>query len=450
MQKEYDLIVIGTGVAASTVASTCRSEGWSVAVIDSRPFGGTCPLRGCDPKKVLLNAAGLVDRHGRARSQGVVKGPADCDWSNLIRFKREFTEPVPKSREAGFSESGIDTFHGRARFTDKTTVEVGDDRLVGRKILIASGAKPRPLPIGGAEKVATSADFLEGESLPNRIVFIGGGYISFELAHAARRFGADVMILHRSAHPLKHFEPDVVASLLEATRDAGIDVRLETEVEGVEGEDGGPVEVRATSGGREERFSADLAVHGAGRVPEIDDLEPTRGGVERDKGILVNEYLQSVSNPDVYAAGDAAQSGGPALTPVASYEGQVAAENLLKPQTRASDYGEIPSVVFSIPPMASVGLRQTDAENRGIRYRVSAGDSSTWFTSRHQGNRHAAFKVLIEAGTGRILGAHLLGPEAENVINTFAVAMRTGMPASDLKQMRFTYPTASSDIAAML
>jgi len=316
METQYDLVVIGTGVAASTVASRCRSKNWSVAVVDSRPFGGTCPLRGCDPKKVLLSAAGLVDRYAKASSERIVApGGLEPSWPELIRFKRTFTDPVPESREKSFTDSGIETFHGRARFLDKTTIEVGADRLSAGKILIASGAKPRPLTMPRAEHVITSADFLELDTLPSRIIFIGGGYVSFELAHAAARFGAKPTILHRSDRPLKRFEPDVVGYLIETTRDAGVDVRLETEVKAVNAASD-VIEVQAASPGGDVRLETDLVVHGAGRIPEIDDLDLARGGVQREKGIVVDEYLQSVSNPAVYAAGDAAQTEGMPLTPI--------------------------------------------------------------------------------------------------------------------------------------
>lgn len=451
MERQYDLVVIGTGVAASTAASACRAEGWGVAVVDSRPYGGTCALRGCDPKKVLLGAAGLVDRHTRARAEGIV-GPADlqADWAELMRFKRTFTDPVPQSTEKSFAESGIDAFHGRARFGGETTVEVGEDRLSGGKILIASGAKPRPLAFPGAEHVTTSAEFLELETLSRRIVFIGGGYISFELAHAAARFGATATVLHRSARALKRFDADVVDRLVEATRDAGIDVHLETEVEAVHQVAGG-LEVQAKSAADgASQFKADLVVHGAGRVPEIDDLDLEQAGIRREKGVVVNEYLQSISNPAVYAAGDAAQTPGAPLTPVASYEGQTVAKNLLEPNSQAAEYTAVPSVVFSIPPLASVGLREEEAENRGIVCQINSAETSGWFTSRQEGNRHAAYKVLIDKQTDRVVGVHLLGPHAEEVINVFAVAMHAEMRASELKQMRFAYPTSSSDISSML
>ena len=204
MRKKFDLVVIGTGSAASTAASKCRAAGWSVAVVDSRPFGGTCALRGCDPKKVLVGAAALIDWVRRMESTG---DNARIEWPELMRFKRTFTDPVSKQREKSFAEAGIETFHGSARFTGPTNVQVGEDVLEGRHVLIATGAKPQKLNIPGEEHLTTSEQFLELDSLPRRIVFVGGGYISFEFAHISVRCGAKVTLLHRGERPLERFEP---------------------------------------------------------------------------------------------------------------------------------------------------------------------------------------------------------------------------------------------------
>ena len=195
----YDLIVIGTGVAASTVAWECYSAGWKIAIIDSRPFGGTCALRGCDPKKVLVGAAEVIDWNHRMGDKGISNtNDIHIKWPELMHFKRSFTEPVPKAREDQFSNAAIATFHGHASFTDATTIKVtekkdggGTDHVLnGKYILVATGAKPAKLNIPGEEHVTISDQFLELDYLPERIVFIGGGYISFEFAHIAARAGA--------------------------------------------------------------------------------------------------------------------------------------------------------------------------------------------------------------------------------------------------------------------
>ncbi|HTQ57689.1 MAG TPA: NAD(P)/FAD-dependent oxidoreductase [Bryobacteraceae bacterium] len=446
MHKSLDLVVIGTGAAAATVAGDCRAAGWSVAVIDSLPFGGTCMLRGCDPKKVLVGAADLFDWMRRMRGKGIVAPEAHIDWPELMRFKRTFTGPVPQAREDSFARAGIAAFHGRARFTGPRTVAVGGDTLEGRHIVIASGARPAPLGIPGEALITYSDQFLESDRLPRTILFVGGGYIAFEFAHLAARAGVRTAILHRGARPLERFDPDLVARLVEHTRSLGIDVELQTPVEAIEGEGG---ELRVRSGVR--TFEAQMAVHAAGRIPDLNDLDLAAAGVEWDKhGVKVNEYLRSVSNPAVYAAGDAAAGGGAPLTPVAGYHGRIVSANLLQGDHRTPDYAGMASTVFTIPPLATVGLQEEAARRAGLKFSVHHGDSGNWYSSRRVNEPCAGYKVLLEEGTGRILGAHLLGDQAAEHINLFALAVRFGLRSSDLKDILFAYPTHASDTQYML
>ena len=234
MTRKFDVITIGTGSAASAVASSCREAGWQVAVVDSRPFGGTCALRGCDPKKVLVGAAEAVDWARRMKGKGIQAARLQIDWPELMRFKRSFTEPVPKRREEGFAKAGIAAFHGRARFAGPTIVQVGKETLEGRYVVIATGEAPVDLKIPGAEHLTTSDQFLELNELPRRILFIGGGYIAFEFAHVAARVGSQVTVLHSRPRPLAHFDPDLVDQLVEQTRELGIEVHLGTEAIGIE------------------------------------------------------------------------------------------------------------------------------------------------------------------------------------------------------------------------
>ncbi|MGH9711844.1 MAG: dihydrolipoyl dehydrogenase family protein [Candidatus Acidiferrales bacterium] len=450
MTKKFDLVAIGTGSGASAVASRCRSAGWQVAIVDSRPFGGTCALRGCDPKKVLVGAAEVIAWVRRMKGKGIRTEQLRIDWQELMRFKRSFTEPVPKHREEGLAKAGIATFHGRARFVGQTTVQVGNDVLEGRYTVIATGQKPANLKIFGAEHLTTSDQFLELDDLPRRIVFIGGGYVAFEFAHVTARAGSQVTILHRGARPLPRFDPDLVGQLVNQTRELGIGVELGTQAEGLE-KCSGKLTVHASASGEKRTYQADMVVHAAGRVPEIDDLNLEAAGVQWDsRGVKVNEFLQSVSNPAVYAAGDASASGGPPLTPVAGYEGMIVAANLLKENHQKPNYLGIPTVVFTVPALASVGLSEREAGKQGRQIRIKKEMTSSWYASRRVGETHSGFKVLVEEGTDRILGAHLLGGGAEEVINLFAVAMRSGMRATDLKQMLFAYPTHGSNLPYML
>lgn len=445
----FDLVALGTGSAASAAASRCRASGWEVAVVDSRPFGGTCALRGCDPKKVLVGAAEVFDWARRMKGKGV-GGEISIQWPELMRFKRSLIQHVPKGREEGFAKAGIAAFHGSARFVGPTAVQVGEDVLEGRHVVVATGQRPADLGIPGAEHLTTSDQFLELDELPKRIVFIGGGYIACEFSHVAARAGAQVSLLHRGARPLPRFDPDLVGEVVALTRELGVDVQLSTEVVGVEKTSGNLI-VRAVSSGHQRTYEADLVVHAAGRVPELDELSLDVAGVKWDKGgVAVNGFLQSVSNPAVYAAGDAAASGGPSLTPVASYEGAVVASNLLKGNHQKPDYLGIPTVVFTIPPLAAVGLGESEARSRGVSFRVKSELTAGWYASRRVGEKHSGYKVLVEDGTDKILGAHLLGGQAEEVINVFAVAIRSGMRATELAHVLMAYPTHGSNISYML
>jgi glutathione reductase (NADPH) len=449
MVREFDLIVIGTGSAGASAAYECRSAGWSVVLIDSRPFGGTCALRGCDPKKVLVDATALIERTQQMTGKGVSCDDVKIDWPALMQFKRTFTQPVPANREQRFLQAGIAIFHGRARFTDKTIVQVGDDTLNSRYVLIAVGARPATLGIDGEGHLTTSEEFLELDALPPRILFVGGGYISLEFAHIAVRSGVQAQILHRGERPLERFDPDMVDRLAHATRELGIMLHLKTAVQKIERGSGG-FTVHASVDRRRQTFEADLVVHGAGRVPDIDDLDLETAHVEREKdGIRVNEFLQSVSNPNVYAAGDAAAKG-PPLTPVAAIEGEVVAANLLKGNHRAADFAAVASIAYTLPPVASVGLLEAAAKEKGLQFRVNHQDTSKWYSSRHLGAKYSAFKILIEEGSERIVGAHLIGPHAEEQINLFTLAIRSGIRSSDIEATLFAYPTGASDLSSMV
>lgn len=450
MRKQFDLVVIGTGDAASIVAQECRSAGWEVAIVDSRPFGGTCALRGCDPKKVLVGAAEVVDWVRRMNGRGVEAESARIEWPELMAFKRSFTDPVPKSSEQSFTDAGIGAFHGRARFVESAVLEVGEDLLEGRYVLIATGAMPRKLGISGEQYITKSDQFLELETLPRRIVFIGGGYISFEFAHVAVRAGSEVTILHRGSRPLNGFDPDLVDQLVARTKQLGARVLVGMEVTAIEKLDD-KLAVHALAGAKQEVFEADLVVHGAGRVPEIDDLNLTAAGVQtEERGIKVNEFLQSVSNPAVYGAGDAAASGLPQLTSVSVYGGQIVASNLLKGNHRTVEHLAVPTVVYTIPPLAMVGLLDDAARQKGFAFRINHQDTAGWYSSRRVGEESAGFKVLIDDGSDRILGAHVIGPNADEVINVFALAMQADIPASRLKGVLFAYPTPSYDVQYMV
>ena len=449
MTRQYDLVVIGTGTGASGAAARCRAAGWRVALIDHLPFGGTCALRGCDPKKVLVGVAEAIDHARRMRNHGLAGGEPAIAWDELIGFKRSFTEPVPAMKEKSFAKSGIDAYHGRARFCGPRSVEVGGEVLEGRFVLIAVGAVPMRLGIAGEEHIVTSTDFLELDRLPQRIVLLGGGFIAAEFANIAAQAGAQVTVLEQMDRMLTPFDPDLVGWLMEKFHEVGIDVRLHTRVTAIEKRNDG-LTVRASSNGKDEVFEADLVVHAAGRIPDLEPLDLAAAGVKRAKGRLeLNEFLQSVSNPAVYAVGDAASSG-PPLTPVASHDAKVAAANMLDGNHQKPDYLGVPSVAFTTPPIAAVGMSEQQVRDSGVKFRMKSEKASGWYTARRVAETTYGFKVLVDEATDRILGAHLIGPHCDEVINIFALAIRKGLTAEDLKATMFAYPTSTSDIGYML
>jgi glutathione reductase (NADPH) len=448
MDRHFDLVVVGTGVT-SAVASRCREAGWTVAMVDSRAFGGTCALRGCVPKKILVSAAEAVHAARDLSGTGVPASGLTIEWPALMRFKRSLVDPTPRRTEESWARMGIEQFHGRARFVGPTTLFVDGDRLTGRRVVIAAGAMPAPLGFPGAERLTTSDAFLELDRLPPEIVFVGGGYVAFEFAHVVARAGVRATIVHRGARPLERFDRDLVDTLVARTRELGIGVELDTQVHALEAV-GGRLVVQGSRRGADYRREADMAVHSAGRIPELDDLDLAAGGVERDEhGVRVNEYLQSVSNPAVYAGGDAAALG-PKLTPKADHDASVLATNLLEGNRRGVNYDGIASAVFSLPPLASVGLTEVAATAAGRKFRVHRQDTSGWFNTRRVGEAVSGFKVLVEEGTDHVIGAHLLGPHADEVINLFALAVRLRIPAEELKQALYAYPTHGSDVRFMV
>jgi glutathione reductase (NADPH) len=449
MATSFDLVVIGTGGGGSVTAHRCRSAGWRVAIVDELPYGGTCALRGCDPKKVLVGAADLVDWSGRMQGRGA-HGRTEIDWPELMSFKRSFTDPITPARLAAFEKVGMATYQGRARFENPERLVVGGETLESRYFLIAAGARPRPLRIDGEAHLVSSTDFLALPRLPERIAFVGGGYISFEFAHVAQRAGARAVILGRGT-PLRHFDQDLVQRLVHHTREIGVDARFDAEVTAVE-KRGSRYLVRIDGDGGRETVEVDLVVHGAGRIPNTEGLGLETGHVaaDGDGGVQVNEFLQSPTNSRVYAAGDAAAQGNLPLTPVAGYQSGIVASNLLDGNSRTADYRGIPSVAFTIPPLAGVGLTEAEARRRQLDVRVKSQDTSGWYSSRRVHETAAMFKTVVDDGSDQILGAHLLGPHAEEVINLFALAIRQNLTASDLKHQLYAYPTSGSDVPYMV
>lgn len=445
--EKFDVIVIGTG-SGSSVAQRCAKAGKKTAIIDYLSYGGTCALRGCDPKKVLVGLAHVLSLNKQLQGKGITT-PATASWKDLMQFKKSFTEPKPPKSEEGLKKAGVATYHGRAVFIKENTIQVIEDILQAEKFVIANGAKSQKLNIPGEDLLINSTGFLELEELPEEILFVGGGYIAFEFAHIVSRFGVKATIVHRGERPLENFDADLVKLLMKASEELGIKIKLNAEVKSVTKENSRFI-VHAMQHGKEVKFSTALAVHAAGRTADIEDMGLEKLGVTvNKKGVAVNEYMQSVSNPNVYSCGDANDKGMP-LTPVGGKEAIVLASNLLKGNHAKIEYSHIPSNVFTIPALASVGLTEQEAKKKNVNYSVHFEETTGWYASRRLNESVSAFKVLIDKETDQVIGAHLLGPNAEETINIFALAMNAGVKAGDLKKTIFSYPTNASDVVYMV
>ena len=450
MERKYDIIIIGTGTAGRTFAGKVVPSGLKIAIVDSREYGGTCPLRGCDPKEVLTDIAEVIDSNNRLIGKGVgINTPLKIDWTSLIKFKRTFTEGYPANIEKHLADMGIDTYRGRAHFENQNTIVVGEEKLKGKYVFLAVGAKPRELKIPGEDYMTTNEELMETEKLPEKVIFVGGGYISLEFAHVVRRTGAEVTVLHRSERLLRQFDADMVDMLLKASEAAGIRILTDKPAVSVEKDDSGLVVKTGSKPGTSSEtqvFHAGMVVHGVGRVPDIEDLQLEKAGVKIEKGAIAVDKHMRTSNPRIYAGGDCV-SEGMQLTPVAALQGEVAAANILNENSAEADYTGVPSAIFTIPVLASVGI---SAAKDSDKYKVIYQDRNNWNTTRRAGIEFAASKVIIDEANDRIMGAHILGPNAGEAINIFTAVMRLGLKASDMKKMVFSYPTTCSDIPYML
>ncbi|MDX2452754.1 NAD(P)/FAD-dependent oxidoreductase [Desulfosarcina sp.] len=453
MSKQYDALVIGSGTAGQTAAYELNRNGLTVGMVEhSQRPGGTCALSGCQAKKWFYEGVETVARSRHLSGIGITSA-AVASWLELRDAKNRFTSQVPDNTVNGLKKAGIDLIWGRARFTDRHTISVDHQQLSARFIVLATGAVPMQLPIDGAQHMVTSSEFLELDRLPRRIIFIGGGFISFEFAHFAVRLGPTdtrCTILEAGPRPLGPFDGEMVGLLTEASAPEGIEILCDVKITAIE-KTGDAFRV-TTKDGR--RFDADLVVHGAGRTPDLSDLDLEKAGIESTRrGITVNEEMVT-SNAHVYAVGDCAAT--IQLARVADAEAQVAATGIVSRHTgdrheSSMDYTAVPSVLFTYPQYGMVGATEEALKEAGMVYKKSVGKNLTWPTYRRVGMKSAAYKVLADE-KGTLLGAHVLSDNATGLINTCTLAMVNRIPVEALyrQSIMTPYPSRESDIIYML
>jgi glutathione reductase (NADPH) len=446
--EKFDVVILGGGNAGMGVTIPTRAAGLSVAMVEARDLGGTCPNRGCTPKKILVAAAHMLHEIERAGEHRISVGRPDLDWAQLIRRQKEMIEGIPDRLADLMEKRGVEVIRGKASFVGSNSVQVGDRALEARHIVIATGARPRRLAFPGAEHLTTSDDVLNDPTLPGAVVFVGGGVIALELGHVYRRAGANVTILEALPELLAGVDAGAVEQIRRESERVGLVVHTATTVNQIERTDD-RFRVVFSQGEVARTITADRVVNCAGRVADVDMLDLHAAGIDNHQGrIAVDDYLRSMSNPNVHVCGDAVWNT-PQLSPVATYEGRIVGRNIVDGPKHKPNYVGVPSCVYTIPAVASVGLTEAAASAKGLKVKVHVNDMLGWLSARSYAETVAWSKVIVDADTEQIVGAHIVGHAGEELINVFALAMKHGITARQLSDGIFSFPTFSSDIKNM-
>jgi len=442
MSNERHVLVIGAGTAGTRVARTLAGAGWRVTVVEHGQFGGNCLWHGCVPKKALYTAAQTRRQAGEAARMGFAGGPPDLDWTRLMAWKGEMQRAYAGDPEGILEGLGAELVRGEARFLSPGGVSAGGTTYRPSHVLVATGSRPERPPLPGSDLADTSDDALEYPSRPASLAIIGGGYIAMEFAGIYAAFGTQVTVVVRGGEVLKGFDPEAAAPAQAGLEALGVTFLLHTETKAIEGSRGALKLRVAGANGRERSLASERVLAATGRVPAVDDLDLAAGGVEvDDRGRpRLDASLRSRSNTRVWFAGDAA--GGIELTPVAGLEGERVAQSMLTGEPQAVDLAGMPSACFTVPQVARVGLGEAELAARGAPYQVARGGFE-YVAQAIIDDRRSGLVKLLAGEDGRLLGAHLAGPQAAELIHTLGLALRAGATLDDLREARPVHPTLS-------
>lgn len=441
---DFDLFVIGAGSGGVRAARMSAGLGARVGIAEDRYLGGTCVNVGCVPKKLLVFASHFGEDFEDAAGFGWTVGPRSFHWKTLIDNKNAEISRLNGVYRSLLSNAGVTLYEARATVVDAHTIEVGGERLTAERILVATGGWPSVPDIPGKEHVISSNEAFFLEDLPKRAIVVGGGYIAVEFAGIFSGLGSEVTQLYRGELFLRGFDEDVRHFLAGEMRKKGVDLRFNANIASVEKTDAGLVATLEDGS----TLETDLIMYATGRAPNTDGLGLENAGValSRKGAIVVNEDFQT-SVPSIYALGDVIDR--VALTPVAIAEGMVFSHNTYNAEARKMDYRDIPTAVFSQPTIGTVGLSEAEArEEYGevVCYRSEFRPMKNTISGNEE---RSLMKLIVDKATDRVVGLHMVGPEAGEIAQGFGVALKAGATKADFDRTIGIHPTSAEEFVTM-
>jgi glutathione reductase (NADPH) len=441
---DFDMLTIGAGSGGVASSRRAGSYGARVAICEELRVGGTCVLRGCVPKKLLVYGAQFADAFADAEGFGWIVPPADFDWPKLIAAKDKEIGRLSQIYINMLHNSGVEIIDGHATLVDPHTVEVAGRSYTAENILIATGSWPETPEIPGIEHVISSNEALDLEALPRHIVIVGGGYIAVEFAGIFNGFGSEVVELIRRPELLYGFDDNVRVALGEEMRARGVDIRGQTQVARIDKAANGLVVT--TTGG--DKIETDLVMYATGRRPNTKRMGLAEVGVRiNEAGAVIVDEWQRSSVPNIYAIGDVTDRIN--LTPVAIAEGRALAETLFNGNPTKMDHADVPSAVFTQPPIGAVGLTEERARRECGEVDVYLTRFKPMKNTLSGRAERTLMKLVVDARSDRVLGCHMLGPDAPEIIQGLAVAIKCGATKRQFDQTVGIHPSAAEEFVTM-